>query len=393
MPQVINTNIASLNAQRNLNTSQSALNVALQRLSSGLRINSAKDDAAGLAISQRVSAQIRSLNQAVRNANDGISMIQTGESGMQEIQNMLVRMKELATQAASDTVGNTERGFINTELQQLKEEINNIANRTAFNGQKLLDGSFGVQLASSSGVQVGLNLATGAQAAVTGVSVAGAKPSTTYTFSDASGVLTLSDGTNSQAIDLSSVTVAAGTSYVLNYDTLGIKITIAAAGAKAGADIAADLDTLTVETGASSSAVIQVGADNAASNRVSLSFVDVRINSSSGLSSLATALDNFDSSQTTANAQVLLTEVENALDYVSTQRAALGAQQNRLEYTVSSIQSTVENLSAARSRIMDADFAAETAALTRAQILQQAGVAMLAQANALPQNVLALLRG
>lgn len=393
MPQIINTNIASLNAQRNLNASQSALNLALQRLSSGLRINSAKDDAAGLAISQRMSAQIRSLNQAVRNANDGISMIQTGESGMQEIQNMLVRMKELATQAASDTVGDTERGFINTELQQLKEEINNIANRTAFNGQKLLDGSFGVQLDSSSAVQVGLNLATNAQAAVTGVSVAGASPSTTYTFTDASGVLTLSDGTNSQAIDLSGVTVSAGTSYVLNYDSLGIKITISAAEDKDGADIAADLDTLTVVTGASSSAVIQVGADNAASNRVSLSFVDVRINNMSGLSSLNTALSNFDSAKTVANAQALLTEVENALDYVSTQRAELGAQQNRLEYTISSIQSTVENLSAARSRIMDADFAAETAALTRAQILQQAGVAMLAQANALPQNVLALLRG
>lgn len=393
MPQIINTNIASLNAQRNLNASQSALNLALQRLSSGLRINSAKDDAAGLAISQRMSAQIRSLNQAVRNANDGISMIQTGESGMQEIQNMLVRMKELATQAASDTVGDTERGFINTELQQLKEEINNIANRTAFNGQKLLDGSFGVQLDSSSAVQVGLNLATNAQAAVTGVSVAGASPSTTYTFTDASGVLTLSDGTNSQAIDLSGVTVSAGTSYVLNYDSLGIKITISAAEDKDGADIAADLDTLTVVTGASSSAVIQVGADNAASNRVSLSFVDVRINATSGLASLNTALSDFDSAKTVANAQALLTEVENALDYVSTQRAELGAQQNRLEYTISSIQSTVENMSAARSRIMDADFAAETAALTRAQILQQAGVAMLAQANALPQNVLALLRG
>jgi flagellin len=390
MAQVINTNVASLFAQRNLDGSQAALNVALQRLSSGLRINSAKDDAAGLAITQRMSARIGSLNQATRNANDGISMIQTAESAMQEIQNMLVRMKELATQASSSTVGNTERGFINTELQQLKDEVNNIASRTAFNGQKLLDGSFGIQLDSSSQVQVGFNV--NGTAAVTGVSVAGATPSTTYTFTDSSGVLTLSDGTNSQAIDLSSVTVAAGTSYVLDYDSLGVKITIAAAANTAGTDIAGALDTQTVVTGTASAAVIQIGADNAASNRVSLSFVDVRIQAS-GLASLATALANFNSAQTANNAQALLAEVEDALDYVSTQRAALGAQQNRLEYAISSIRATVENLSAARSRIQDADFAAETAALTRAQILQQAGVAMLAQANAVPNTVLALLRG
>jgi len=390
MAQVINTNVASLFAQRNLDGSQAALNVALQRLSSGLRINSAKDDAAGLAITQRMSARIGSLNQATRNANDGISMIQTAESAMQEIQNMLVRMKELATQASSSTVGNTERGFINTELQQLKDEVNNIASRTAFNGQKLLDGSFGIQLDSSSQVQVGFNV--NGTAAVTGVSVAGATPSTTYTFTDSGGVLTLSDGTNSQAIDLSSVTVAAGTSYVLDYDSLGVKITIAAAANTAGTDIAGALDTQTVVTGTASAAVIQIGADNAASNRVSLSFVDVRIQAS-GLASLATALANFNSAQTANNAQALLAEVEDALDYVSTQRAALGAQQNRLEYAISSIRATVENLSAARSRIQDADFAAETAALTRAQILQQAGVAMLAQANAVPNTVLALLRG
>ncbi len=390
MAQVINTNVASLFAQRNLDGSQAALNVALQRLSSGLRINSAKDDAAGLAITQRMSARIGSLNQAARNANDGISMIQTAESAMQEIQNMLVRMKELATQASSSTVGNTERGFINTELQQLKDEVNNIASRTAFNGQKLLDGSFGIQLDSSSQVQVGFNV--NGTAAVTGVSVAGATPSTTYTFTDSGGVLTLSDGTNSQAIDLSSVTVAAGTSYVLDYDSLGVKITIAAAANTAGTDIAGALDTQTVVTGTPSAAVIQIGADNAASNRVSLSFVDVRIQAS-GLASLATALANFNSAPTANNAQALLAEVEDALDYVSTQRAALGAQQNRLEYAISSIRATVENLSAARSRIQDADFAAETAALTRAQILQQAGVAMLAQANAVPNTVLALLRG
>jgi len=393
MPQVINTNVMSLNAQRNLTTSSGSLAVALQRLSSGLRINSAKDDAAGLAISQRMSAQIRSLNQAVRNANDGISMIQTGEGAMDQIQSMMQRMKELATQAASDTVGATERGFLNNELGQLKDEINAIAGRTEFNGQKLLNGSFAVGLAAGSTAQVGRNLATTAQAAITGISVAGATASTTYTLANAAGVVTLSDGAgHSQAIDISGVTVAAGSSYTLDFNSLGVSITVSAAANKAGADIGTDLNTLTVVTGAASAAVVQVGSSSSADNRISLSFVDVQINATSGLSAINTALSNFDSAQTVVNARALLDSVEGALNFVSEQRANLGAQQNRLEYTVANIQATVENLSASRSRILDADFASETASLTRAQILQQAGTAILAQANAVPQNVLALLR-
>lgn len=393
MPQVINTNVMSLNAQRNLATSGGQLATALQRLSSGLRINSAKDDAAGLAISQRMSAQIRSLNQAVRNANDGISMIQTGEGAMDQIQAMMQRMKELATQAASDTVGATERGFLNNELQQLKAETNSIAGRTEFNGQKLLNGSFAVQLDAASTAQVGTNLATGTEAAITGISVAGATASTTFTFANAAGVLTLSDGTNSQSVDLSGGgTLTAGSSLTLDFSSLGVKLTVSAAANKTHANIATDLDTLTVVTGAASAAVVQVGSTSSADNRISLSFVDVQINATSGLSAINTALNDFNATQSVANAQALLDEVEDALNYVSQQRANLGAQQNRLEYTVANIQATVENLSASRSRILDADFAAETAQLTRAQILQQAGTAILAQANAVPQNALTLLR-
>lgn len=155
MPQIINTNVASLTAQRNLNMSQSSLSTSLQRLSSGLRINSARDDAAGLAISQRMNAQVKSLNQAARNASDGISMIQTAEGGMSQIQDMLIRMKELATQGSNSTLADAERSFIADEMTQLRDEINNISTRTKFNGQQLLNGSFGKALDATSTVQGG----------------------------------------------------------------------------------------------------------------------------------------------------------------------------------------------------------------------------------------------
>ncbi len=396
MPQIINTNVASLTAQRNLNMSQSSLATSLQRLSSGLRINSARDDAAGLAISQRMNAQVKSLNQAARNASDGISMIQTAEGGMAQIQDMLVRMKELATQGANSTLADNERAFISDELTQLRDEINNISTRTKFNGQQLLNGSFGKALDATSPVQVGSNLATTAEAAVTKVDISGAAAGTTFTFSNTAGVLTLSDGTNSQAIDLTGVTVAAGGSYELNYSELGVKVSVSAAASKAGTDIATDLDAGTVITTAATGAEIQVGADNAADNRLTLTFGNTQINGANSdgrMVQLDTDITTFDGATTAANSQALLTSVEDALTYVSEQRAALGAQQNRLDYTVANLQTQSENISASKSRITDADFAAETANLTRAQILQQAGTAMLAQANSLPQNVLSLLRG
>ncbi|MFZ5507217.1 MAG: flagellin [Pseudomonadota bacterium] len=396
MPQIINTNVASLTAQRNLNSSQSSLATSLQRLSSGLRINSARDDAAGLAISQRMNAQVKSLNQAARNASDGISMIQTAEGGMSQIQDMLIRMKELATQGSNSTLADAERSFIADEMTQLRDEINNISTRTKFNGQQLLNGSFGKALDATSTVQVGMNLDTTADAAVTKIDISGAAAASTFTFSNAAGVLTLSDGTTSQAIDLTAVTVAAGGSFELNYNELGVKVTVGAAASKAGADIATDLNAGTVITTAATGAEIQVGADDAADNRLTLTFGDTRINGTSAdarMVALNTDITAFSGATTAANSQALLTSVEDALTYVSEQRAALGAQQNRLDYTVANLQTQAENISASKSRITDADFAAETANLTRAQILQQAGTAMLAQANSLPQNVLSLLRG
>jgi flagellin len=397
MPQIINTNVASLTAQRNLNSSQNSLSTSLQRLSSGLRINSARDDAAGLAISQRMNAQVKSLNQASRNASDGISMIQTAEGGMAQIQDMLIRMKELATQGANSTLADAERSFISDEMTQLRDEINNISTRTKFNGQQLLNGSFGKALDTTSTIQAGFNLATNGTAAVTKVDITGAAAGTTFTFADANtGELTLSDGVNSQMIDITALSVAAGGSYELNYNELGVKVTIKATAIEAGADIAADLDTGTIITTTATGAEIQVGADNAADNRLTLTFGDTQINGANAdarMVALDTDITTFDGATTATNSQTLLDSVEDALTYVSEQRAALGAQQNRLDYTVANLQTQAENISASKSRITDADFAAETANLTRAQILQQAGTAMLAQANSLPQNVLSLLRG
>ncbi len=270
MAAYINTNLASLNAQRNLSMSASQLSTSLQRLSSGLRINSAKDDAAGLGISDRMTSQIRGLNQGVRNANDGISLAQTAEGALSTMTDMLQRMRELAVQGANATSGLTDLANLNAEYQNLKTEINRIGTATTFNGTAILAGGAGAQA-----FQVGAN---------------------------------------------------------------------------AG-------DTITVTTVASAAYTAGTGA----------------------LTSNATA---------TAE----ITAIDAALVLVSTDRGTYGAAQNTMQFAVQNLQNAAENQYAARSRIMDTDFAAETAALTRGQILQQAGTAMLAQANQMPNVVLSLLK-
>jgi len=396
--QVINTNVASLNAQRNLNNSQGALQTSLARLSSGLRINSARDDAAGLAVSQRLGAQIKSLNQAMRNANDGISMLQTAEGAMDEMQNILTRMKELGTQAANGTVGSTERGFINTELVELRDEMQDIASRTNFNGQNLLTGSLSTSVnAGSTETNIGTTIVAGTS--VTALDVSKAKAGTTFTFTNPSGAnVTLSDGTNSQTVTV--VAGTAGSTQTLDFSDLGIKLTLSSVSAETADNIAAGFAASannTIVTAAGSGATnLQIGSGTAAgTDTVAISFADMRINNStaSQISTLATALTNFNNTQSENNARTVMSAVDGALDYFSTQRATLGALQNRMQSSVASTAVAAENLSAARSRVRDADFAAETSVLTRGQILQQAGQAMLAQANALPQGVLQLLRG
>jgi flagellin len=277
MSLTIQTNVLSLNAQRNLNVSQAALSKSMQRLSSGLRINSAADDAAGLAISQNMNAQVTSMNQASRNANDGVSMVQTAEGSLNETSNILVRMRELATQSATGTVGSTERGYINKEFQALSSEIDRISNATEFNGTKLLNGS----------------------------------------------------------LSTNGVTLQVGARNTTNADQINVKI------------------------------------GNASATGLSIASVD--LSSASGARS---ALDTLDT----------------AIQSVSSLRANLGTAQNRLTSTINNLQVAVENTSASMSRIKDVDVASESANMTRANILVQAGTSILAQANQSPQAALSLLR-
>lgn len=276
----LNTNVASINAQKNLGVSTERTTNAIQRLSSGLRINSAKDDAAGLAISERMTAQVRGLTQASRNAQDGISLAQTAEGAMVGISNMLQRARELSVQAANGTYASGDRASMNAEVTQLKAEITRVAQDTKFNGAVLFDGSSTLSV-SGADFQVGA----------------------------ASG------GTN-----------------VINVAALG----------------------------------------NMTVSGLSISGIDI---------------------STASGAQAAISSLDSAITTVNNKRGDLGAVQNRFENTVSVLATTIENTVAARSRILDADFANETAELTKASILQQAGTAMLAQANALPQQILSLLRG
>jgi flagellin len=281
MPQTINTNIASLNAQRNLNASQSSLATSMQRLSSGLRVNSAKDDAAGLAIAERMNAQVRGMNVAVRNANDGISLAQTAEGALSKVGDALQRMRELAIQARNATNSSSDKDSLNKEFAELQSEISRVLGGTTFNGQRIL----------------------GADA-------------TTLTFQ---------------------------------------------IGANTGPD---DIINITTENLTTATDIAAITATTAV------------IDATATIGDIANVIDDIDS----------------AIDNVNNTRATFGATQSRFDAIISNLQQSVENQAAARSRIMDADFAAETAAMSRAQILQQAGSAMVAQANQLPQQVLSLLR-
>ncbi|MFN7205996.1 MAG: flagellin, partial [Burkholderiales bacterium] len=301
--QVINTNVASLNAQRNLNNAQGTLQTSLARLSSGLRINSAGDDAAGLAVSQRLGAQIKSLNQAMRNANDGISMLQTAEGAMDEMQNMLTRMKELGTQAANGTIGSTERGFINTELVELRDEMQDIATRTSFNGQSLLTGSLSTAVDATTETNVGTVVVAGTNTSVSGLDVSRASSGTTFTFTNSGADLTLTGGGISQTITVGAI--AADSSQTLNFSSLGIKLTVSSVTGESGANIAGGMTAAannTIITAAGSGATnLQIGSGTAVgTDTVAISFADMRINSSGAaaqITTLATALTNFNSSQ------------------------------------------------------------------------------------------------
>ena len=377
MPSVINTNIASLNTQRNLGGSQAALNVSIQRLSTGLRVNSAKDDAAGLAIAERMSSQVRGLNVAARNANDGVSLAQTAEGALGKIGEMVQRMRELAVQSSNATNSSADRTALQSEVSQLKSEIDRIAQTTQFNGTKLLDGSFSAakfQVGADAGESITIASITNAQLAGMGsVNRASTQNSTAITDLTATSLADLTiNGTDIGVLSAAGTTQERQAQVV---DAINRISTTTGVGAFYDATnnriVMTSSATITI-TGAAGAKVGFVAADTATA-AVSPNMASLDVSSYGG-------------------AQLAIQQADAALKQISGARANLGALQSRFENAVSNIQIASENVTAARSRIMDTDFAAETANMTRSQILQQAGNAMLSQANQLPQQVLSLLR-
>ena len=417
MASVINTNIQSLNAQRNLSVSQNSLSTSMQRLSSGLRINSAKDDAAGLAISERMTTQIRGLNQAARNANDGVSLAQTAEGALGTIGNNLQRIRELAVQSRNATNSTEDRGALQKEVAQLKDEIDRVASTTAFNGTKLLDGSFtekAFQVGANAGERINIDsivnaqsrslgdyyqattatALTGAQATTAVVGATNLSDSTAASFAlIADGAITITlggSGANPETFDLNNISAV---SVAMTENTAaGVTAANDAAAAQRLSDVAKAINEA---TGGRVTASVESGGKLKITSLEEFEFA--------GAAAATTGLDAADvSAKTTGFKDVSVATAEGAdetilamdaaLKAVNSARADLGAIQNRFESVVSNLGVNSENLSASRSRIMDADFAQETANLSRSQILQQAGTAMVAQANQLPQGVLALLR-
>ncbi|WP_448673248.1 flagellin [Pseudoxanthomonas mexicana] len=403
MAQVINTNTMSLNAQRNLSTSGASLATTIQRLSSGLRINSAKDDAAGLAISERFSTQIRGLDVAVRNANDGISLAQVAEGSLTEIGNNLQRIRELAVQSSNASNSASDRAALNAEVKQLTSEIDRVAKQADFNGTKLLDGTFSSQL-----FQVGAN--AGQAIAIDKVVDARAQTLGGVTFANTYAGTAL--GTDAAAADTTysqlqiSVTPTGGSATTVDIGAFDVKagqsITQAAAAAinnKLGetgvyAEVKAGVINLTSVKGGQEFALAFGGpvvAGATVSTAADLGLTETSTNGGD-LATTNSFVQGLDIT-TFAGAQRALEVVDKALTSVNGARADLGAIQNRFTSVVANLQTSSENLAASRSRIRDTDFAKETAELTRTQILQQAGTAMLAQANQAPQGVLSLLQG
>lgn len=491
MPQSINTNVASLNAQRNLNKTQMDLNTSIQRLSSGLRINSSKDDAAGLAISTRMSTQISGLAVAVRNANDGISIAQTAEGAMDEMTKSLQRANDLALQAASYNT-NGDRTSMNQEVTQIIDELSRVVNQTRYNGQQLLTGGF------SADVQVGTNVNETINVSVNNLSPTGLGVASEYSTINSASNATFADrirntydtaldgaadsinGTVLAAVSASQNSVnkitainnvsgttgvnafsygnaAVAANNVLDADATGAVgqtvgtnaltingVSIDGNGALTTLDdLVTNINAKSGETGVTAvndagaaanqsrlvlvnrtGAAITVGVNSAAAATVTgfaagttsvdagangLVVLNQKLNSTTvtydaaatgtaitGVAAATTTLSNApvnaQSVSTQSGANLALLAFQSALDQINSNRATLGAKLNRFDSTIRNLQNVSENISAARGRIQDADFASETASMTRAQILQQAGIAMVSQANSLPQSALSLLK-
>jgi flagellin len=398
MAMSIRTNVSSLNAQRSLFKAGADLDRSMQRLSSGFRINSSADDAAGLAVSEKLKAQIGGLNQAARNALDGISMIQTAEGALDEIQSSLQRMRDLSVQAANASLSDSDRGNINQEIQALYTNINNISARTKFNGQSLLTGALSTSqdTAAANALLVGKALTTtAANASVSAIDTTKALAGTAFTLSTSGGNLRMSATINGAAVtqDIAVVAMTAGQTQTFNFSTFGVSLSLSATGAKAAADILTDLSTagnavITTAAG-SGSAAFQVGAD--ASQTESATFFNTQI-SGTNFAALNTAITNYGAgTSTVAEANALNSALDTTISSIVTSRAALGASQNSLEHTMNNVKVTSDNLAASNSRIRDVDVAEESSAMSRAQIISQSAVSVLAQANQMPQLALKLL--
>ena len=475
MALTINTNVSSLNAQRNLSKSQTDLSRSMQRLSSGLRINSAKDDAAGLSISDRMTSQIRGLNQAARNSNDGISLAQTAEGALQESTNILQRMRELSVQSANDTNTSSDRVSLQAEVGQLQSELDRIANTTEFNGQRVLDGSFaaatfqvganagqtisfGIQSAKASSIGAiatgtGTVVSAGPAADITIAIGSGTAKAITNsssfignTYQDATsayakaaaindaalpGLSTTASTTGTQAVGpiggtagdtysltINGASIYSGTSVAtaltntqlrdqinLSSATTGVmaslsggNMTLAAADGRnivvteGGTGFTAGTDGLTV-TGGPFAATLRGTISLSAIDTITIGGTQADIGfTPAGVAKDSLGVNSIDVS-TRDGAALGIKRIDSALATIDQIRGGLGAVQNRFESTIANLNNVSENLSAARSRILDADIAQETSAMTKNNILQQAGVAILAQANQTPQLALKLLQG
>ena len=391
----INTNTASLNTYRSYGSAQAGLEKNIERLSSGLRINKAADDAAGLAISNRMDNQVRGMQQANRNVQQGNNMLQTAEGAMEEISNILGRMRELSVQSASDGVNTDDRASIDLEFQQLKSEITRIAEATEYNNTKVLNGNlYGNVVDAASGdldevtnvgadgikINQNKNTAAGTYTISFIDGTDGTTPLTSGNL-EAGDVVRLSNGLDSydyelQAGDIDSNAIKSGSK--LSFGHSGIEVTT-----KTGTLAVTDLKDKTIEVNTGDGATLQVGADNSSDQRIGFSL--------KGQTSTHLNLED-DDLTSLANAQTAIDALDDAIQQINDERATIGSKQNRLEFTSSNLMNSIQNNSASMSTIRDADFASEAADMARNQILVQSGTSMLAQANGLSQNVLALIR-
>ena len=392
MALTVNTNVASLNTQRNLNVSSKALDISLQRLSTGYRINSAKDDAAGLQISNRLTSQVNGLNVASRNASDGISLAQTAEGALQQTTNVLQRMRDLALQSANGSNGTSERKALNEEVAQLQNELERISNTTTFGGKKLLDGSFGTaafQVGAAANETISVTLKDAGPEGLRG------------DYYTQSGAAATGPATSAGTINFTMVVNPSGTSSTINLSFDVVSGTTAAQAQdlamKAINDSNNGVFAYKGPSPANSLFVLsQYNSSTPPGNNVGA----ITFTNGLGLTFGTVAPSAIPIQSNVANIDILSAEnaqeaviiIDQALNIIDSQRAELGAVQNRFESTITNLQNIAENASAARSRIRDTDFAAETTELTKNQILQQAGTSILAQANQLPQAVLSLLQ-